>query len=984
MKSILTAFVCFLTVAVNGQHYNFLSYTVEDGLAQSQVTDICQDDYGYLWIGTVSGLSRFDGVSFKNYSIDEGLPDNNIKKLYLSNAGDLWVATASGIVNFHNQNPKKYLFEETYRITDIAELKGKIYFSSRTGLLEFKDETFIPLGNEMEREYYFRSVATYKDSILLCGSKEGIQSWDGSVFNRFEIPGFDSLNIRNLTIVSNKLYVSARKVGLLSYDFSSGETVVFDLPFTSVSAVHVDDEEIFGITLNAGAFLIRGGDTLIFNDRNGLMKSGIDCVFKDNEGNIWLGTDGRSGLMKFSGTSVVSYSTEDNLASKLVLSIVQDENGNFTFGTYDKGITQFKRNEIINLDKNNGNLKDNTVWSLLEVNGNIWVGTSRGLTVIDSNSMVVNTSTEVSTKIRTMVEVDGEGVFIGGDEGLFQIHDDTIVNLHADLNVSKLYALNEKLYCAAKNGFFELDQKNDYSTYQQIDLPEKNTSSITSDFNNNLWVGTANGLFVILNNGHVHRFILDRQNPQSKQVDGLIASSDSSIWVSGKNGVYQIDYNPEVKNNFNIYNYSQSEGLVGEETNINALYEDDEGFIWVGTANGLARIDPAANKQLFDYQPPKLRVTGVRLFMEDFKYGDYATQLDSVFNVPIQLEFPYNKNHVTFDFIGINLKDPTSVQYEYRLIGTNEQWSPISSSNYAAYSFLQPGEYTFQVRASSKNRDWSSVQEINVIIQPPFWKTWWFLSLCILGVFLIVLFIFQSRIGALKQKQENEKLDLKNRLLFLEQRSLNASMNRHFIFNSLNSIQYFINSSDRLSANRFLSNFAKLIRKNLDSSAANNFIVTLQEEIERIELYLSLEKMRFSDKFEYKVRVSSSIDTESIEIPSMILQPFVENSIIHGVLSLDRLGKIEVNVYQEFGEVVFEVIDNGMGIDNSLKLKKNQIEGDHESKGVEITNRRIELLRRLTGENMLIVGPFQMNDEKENCLGTKVILKLGGTEKFES
>ena len=156
----------------------------------------------------------------------------------------------------------------------------------------------------------------------------------------------------------------------------------------------------------------------------------------------------------------------------------------------------------------------------------------------------------------------------------------------------------------------------------------------------------------------------------------------------------------------------------------------------------------------------------------------------------------------------------------------------------------------------------------------------------------------------------------------------------------------------------------------------------MQEEIERIELYLGLEKMRFSDKFEYKVDVSSSLDTESIEIPSMILQPFVENSIIHGVLSLNRKGKISVKVHKEFGEVVFEVMDNGVGIDNSLASKTNQIDGDHESKGVEITNRRIEILRRLTGENLLIVGPFQMNGENNECLGTKVILKLGGADKF--
>src|SRR5690606_13942917 len=158
----------------------------------------------------------------------------------------------------------------------------------------------------------------------------------------------------------------------------------------------------------------------------------------------------------------------------------------------------------------------------------------------------------------------------------------------------------------------------------------------------------------------------------------------------------------------------------------------------------------------------------------------------------------------------------------------------------------------------------------------------------------------------------------------------------------------------------------------------NNFIVTLQEESERIELYLTLEKMRFQEKFDYELNVSSSIDTESTEIPSMILQPFVENSIIHGVQPIETKGLIKINIYEEYNEVVFEVTDDGVGIDNSIRNKKSQgAVGDHEYKGMEITNRRIELLRKLTGENLMIIGPFQMNNEQGECLGTKVIIKMG-------
>ena len=173
------------------------------------------------------------------------------------------------------------------------------------------------------------------------------------------------------------------------------------------------------------------------------------------------------------------------------------------------------------------------------------------------------------------------------------------------------------------------------------------------------------------------------------------------------------------------------------------------------------------------------------------------------------------------------------------------------------------------------------------------------------------------------------------------------------------------------------TSFAKLIRQNLDSSTANNFVVTLQEEIDRIILYLTLEKMRFQEKFDYKITIESELDTERTEIPSMILQPYVENAIIHGVLPLEKKGNIEIKIYEEFGEVVFEVIDDGIGIENTLKTKKEATIGDHESKGMEITNRRIELLRKLTKDNLLLIGPFQLNNEAGECLGTKVIIKMG-------
>ncbi len=986
MRNKLLVLFLLIAATVSAQQYNFINYTAQDGLAQSQVRDICEDEQGYLWVGTSGGLSQFNGIEFVNYSVDDGLPDNNIRKLYLSKKGKLWIATPKGVAYYSKGAFTSFPFKDSYRINGIAEFKGDIHFASNTGLIRFKNEEFDLLEND-STTYFLRTITNYKDSVLFFGSTRGILTWDGEKMARFPLQGLDDdMSIRDIKIEGDLLYFTSRDVGVVRCNLRNGKCFRYPLDYNTALFLNVHKNIVFGTSATSGAFMIKGDEILYFSEENGLNANNFKCLYRDTESNIWLGTDGQ-GLLKFSGTSVVTYTERDSLSSKLVLSISQNKNGTYTFGTYDEGVTKMrlpeKRTEYFSYpDK----LVDNTIWSIeLDASDNLWVGTSNGLTVLDDeDEIVTNLLMADGRKIRTILHLDnGQKTILGGDEGLAVIVGDSVNYLHDSLNVNKLFAQGDKIYCGGFNGLYVFDKNGNFETLKRINLPAESVNTLTADKRGNLWIGTMNGLFVMNQQGIIYRFLLDELDYRSKWILGLIHSTTNSIWVSTMSGVYEIAESRKDKRGYKINSFGSSEGFSDEECNINALYEDNRGFIWVGTAGGLVKIDPSQNDELFDYDLPKLHITGIRLFMETFDYSDFPAEIDETFNVPNSITLPHSKNYLTFDFIGINLKDPNAVQYEHRMIGVTEQWSPLSKSNEATYSFLPPGDYKFEVKAMNKSNEWSVVKSIDVVIRPPFWKSWWFVSLSILVGVGIVILIFRARISALKQRQENEKLDMKNRLLFLEQRSLNASMNRHFIFNSLNSIQYFINSSDKLSANRFLSNFAKLIRKNLDSSASTNFIVTLQEEIERIELYLALEKMRFSDKFQYEVIVSSSLDTESIEIPSMILQPFVENSIIHGVLSLENEGHISIEIYEDLGEVIFVVQDNGIGIDYSLASKTKGVEGDHESKGVEITNRRIELLRKLTGENLLIIGPFQMDGPNGEILGTKVILKLGGAHKFE-
>ena len=963
------------------QKYNFTNYSVEDGLAQSQINDISQDQYGYLWIGTESGLSQFNGLDFVNYSMGDGLPDNKVEKIYFEPDGTMWIATPKGLALFEDDKFVPYDFPEPLRVNDLEIYNDKLYIATNVGLYWLDGDTYYEVPFSDSTDLYIRALQVVESGEMICGSRTGIYTFDGTSYEVFEDSSFLSFNISDLDLVDGSLIISTFGDGLFNYNLKSKKLFDYNLEFSRIRSIYANEQVILCSTISGGVE-ISGNEITYFTEANGLANDRLICTFVDHENNYWLGTDG-NGLLKFLGKSVTSFSVDDGLSSNIVMSISQDLDSSFVFGTYREGLTKinFNNGETFYKTQDKG-LKDNSVWvTTVDSLGRCWIGTSDGVNCLQDGEFIDHPiSDKIDTKIRSII-TEKNNFFFGGTNGLYIYDGNELKTLpNTDfMNINHLSYGKGKIYIGSRNGLYSLSDADNFQKVDSIQLPENNINSVLFDSRDNLWIGTENGLFVRMKSSQIIPFDLERTDFKSKTILGLIESKDHSIWVSTMSGVYRIKgKGPNQPFEYTVLHYGSAEGLVNLETNQNSLFEDYDGNIWVGTSKALARIDPSLDSVLFDFKPPVLHFTGIRLFMEEFDYNRFKVEYTDHLQVPSYIKLPHDQNHLTFDFIGINLKDPESVMYEYRLSGSHGGWSPLTQSTYATYSDISAGNYTFEVRATNKRFQWSKIKSITLIIRPPFWQTWWFLSLAVILAFFLVFLIFQIRIRAIKQKQENEKLGYKNRLLFLEQQSLNASMNRHFIFNSLNSIQYFINSSDKLSANKYLSSFAKLIRKNLDSSTTNNFIVTLQEEIERIELYLSLEKMRFQDKFDYKINVSSELDTESTEIPSMILQPFVENSIIHGVLPVsDRMGQIKIDIYRELDDVVFEVFDDGIGIDNTLSRKKEAMGGDHQSKGMEITNRRIELLRKLTGENLMIIGPYQINDEEGNSLGTKVIIKMG-------
>jgi len=665
------------------------------------------------------------------------------------------------------------------------------------------------------------------------------------------------------------------------------------------------------------------------------------------------------------------------LSSDIVRTFRHVSHGAFAFGTYDKGLSIFLANKKVEVIDNKVGLRHNAVWTtFVDTNDFCWVGTTSGLQCVQNGLFVnENITDQIQRKIRSIAAVRNM-MFFGGSSGLWMMINDRLqkVATAEDYNIYKVLVSESLIYLATAQGLFFQKIADLDSPFIKVDVPQDNVNTVAIDKFENIWVGTGNGLYIVSGGQYCSVFELDKNNYQSKNISGIIRDSQNRMWISTAHGLYMA-VNTGPNGGFAVINqYTLAEGLIDMESNLNALFQDSSGKIWMGTSSALVRINPILNPVLFSYNLPNLSITGIRLFKESFDYSDYKIDNILTSGVPSSIVLPHTKNHLTFDFIGINNKNPDKVYYTYRLLGAEDKWSPLTKENYASYSFISPGDYEFQVKSANKNLEWTEPISIKITITAPYWKRWWFIVLVAFAAIGLAYYLLRARITAIKQKKDNERLVSENKLRNLEQQSLNASMNRHFIFNSLNSIQYFINSSDKKSANKYLSSFAQLIRKNLDSSTQHNFLVSLNDEIERISLYLTLEKMRFDEKFEYELNVESDIDTEMIQVPSMILQPFVENSIIHGVLPKAEKGHIIITVKEEDECIIFEVTDDGVGIDSSLNQKDN-FAGDHKSQGMKITANRIDLLRRINGDKLIIIGPFQVNQDGKS-LGTKVIIKL--------
>ena len=340
-----------------------------------------------------------------------------------------------------------------------------------------------------------------------------------------------------------------------------------------------------------------------------------------------------------------------------------------------------------------------------------------------------------------------------------------------------------------------------------------------------------------------------------------------------------------------------------------------------------------------------------------------------------EIRLKYNQNQLEFTCSLHEYWNQRNTIISWKLDGLNMDWvdMPVAGPDKFKAKFippLLPGKYVFRVRAKTGDGDWRQQEaSLIIIIEKPFWGTWWFWTLTGFILFLIFLFFYRRHIISVR-KQEREKVVHEKELVELEAKALRAQMNPHFVFNSLNSIKSLINKNENEKAAGYLSTFSKLIRTLFQNSDKRE--VSLYEEIETCKLYVQLEKMRFGDKVEFIFDIDESIDLKDFKVPALILQPFIENAIWHGLIPKEAGGKVTIKVIRADGAIQCIIDDDGIGREQSKQFKP-QHEKTHQSKGIGLTQSRLEL-DKLLNEREDSIFIIDKGDEYGNPGGTKVII----------
>lgn len=725
-----------LPFSLSSENLDFTNYSVENGLAHPSVSSVVQDKEGYLWVGTKNGLSKFDGINFETIKLPRS--SDFILSIFYDNYQTLWVSTTTELFRLNT---------ETLVTEEIGELKNyfvhsvfqdkerNFWFATNFGLKKIQNEKIETYSTENGLpENFVSSITQDKKGKLWFATFNGVAILENGKIKSFsEKDGLPNKNVNQVLIRENGEVWVATNNGVAKFDgkkFTTSQRFG-KLKNEKILAMLEDGKNNLWFATRSGLYTYQNETLLNYSIADGLGNDIVNCLLLDSEKNIWAGTE--LGIAKFYPKVFEVLTTQDGLASNNVSGITEDSNGNFWFATLGNGLTRFDGKIFHNFTTQTG-LASNELTSITSTkNGEIWVGTkTNGVSVFqenDNNFRNLTTQNGLTSNEITKIFTDSKGeIWVGTTEkglnrfsnGKLKVYqkeiEKTKPNELVDNHIVDILEDSEgKIWIAAKNGIsiFENEKFESFRLGEGGLSRNSEINSLAIDFEKTVWVGTDNALLKYLPSKKETYKYFETVLPKEKQnyFNGITAiQTDTSniLWLGASAGILR--FNPKSSE---FKRYGKHEGFTAFTLNKNTIFRDSKNDFWFGTSNGVFHFQKS--KDEINSLPPTL------IFLK------IQTSKKEIIKPQNGLTLTYAQNSLTINFVGLSLRAPEKVVYQYKLEGFDDDWSEKVSEGKAAFSNLSPGNYTFLVRAANNDGVWTDVPtEFTFEILTPWWQTWYF------------------------------------------------------------------------------------------------------------------------------------------------------------------------------------------------------------------------------------------------------------------
>lgn len=913
----------------------------QEELAGVDIYSIAQAPNGCVYLSSNQGLIKYNGYKFKFIKHAQS-KSHSLFGLRQDNFGNLFCCNLNGQI-YQVKNDSLQLF---YEVPD-SLLAYLLHFNfDNKNRLVFCAKDYYWVNENGELNFILSSSYT-SNPIAKNGKQElvllDLQKKSMFYFKNGVITDSVSLPFRvNAAYIKNQrsYFWPMLKSNVYKSESAKWNPITFDnqteLNKDIVNFFPLTDSVISFANKNNGINFFNPNGEALYNSFNLFSKHRLSCAMEDKEGNVWLPTLGK-GIIVIPSFAIVDFGNHKQLKEDDINAITVTENGKIFAGGMNAKAYQFNGQKV------NAAFKVDHKIELFESVGN---------NHFIVNSSLVNGITQKQTpmgvsSLKDVWKMDANNFLLASNKGLFSMQ---IEALKPQLKVSNkpinktrsncvaFDSISNKIWVGTINGLKVIDGNSE----QAITINDKPISANDiAVVNHQVWVSTTNnGVLIFKDQNQFQEMDFTRIN-NLRSVYQLKAIGNK-VYFTTENGlyVYHTLSNKTIR-------YSKTEGLLSNRI---TDFEVVGNTIWLVFPGGVQSLNMAKLNR--SQVKPRLHWQGIRVMDNDVSSTSVG-------------EFKHTQNQVEFSFISYSYRHQGNLTYSYQLQGLNEAWQNLNfKNNSVKYSSLPPGNYSFKVKAINENGLSSDQLIYQFSILQPVWQQWWFFVAIGLLLVGLVSGIFIIRLNIIRKR-----LILEKQLKISEITAIKAQMNPHFIFNALNSIQDLIMLKDIRSSNGYLGMFADLMRKTLEYSNQN--FNRIANEIELLELYLELEKLRFGNDFKTSIKTEmNQSQLNELRIPAMLLQPYVENAIKHGLLHKQGIKELSITFKLQGNTVICEILDNGVGREKSRQIQARR-EKAHLSFSTEANTKRIDLIRESTNTNISV----NTIDLKENgkALGTKVV-----------